>query len=221
VRFQDAARDARTVVYATIQADPLVERAAALLVDATYGERLMARAVMNGESTDPAIWRAIFPSILAPTASRRDRAEALLAASLDVAGRGDEVRNQVRGAIVEALAELLVGRRAGPVRRERRVLFDGVPAEIHPYDLTVEVPGREEAWDCKWGARGINGDVLNQLDDARRHAAAEDRRIRVGLIVFDLRTSCAVRLTGLTAPKAGTLVVTLEGLDALAGQAAR
>ena len=35
VRFQDAARDARAVVYAGIQADPLVARAAALLADAT------------------------------------------------------------------------------------------------------------------------------------------------------------------------------------------
>jgi len=221
VRFQDAARDARTVVYAGIQADPLVARAAGLLAVASYAQRLMARAVMNGESSDPGTWRATFPTVLGPGAAGRDQAEALLAASLEVAARGDEVRNQVRGAIVEALAERLVGRRVGPVRRERRILFDGVPAEIHPYDLTVEAPGREEAWDCKWGARGINADVLNQLDDARRHAVDEDRRVRVGLIVFDLRTSCAVRLAGLTAPKAGTLVVTIEGLDALAGTGAR
>ena len=221
MRFQDAARDARTVVYAGIQADPLVARAAGLLAVASYAQRLMARAVMNGESSDPGTWRATFPTVLGPGAAGRDQAEALLAASLEVAARGDEVRNQVRGAIVEALAERLVGRRVGPVRRERRILFDGVPAEIHPYDLTVEAPGREEAWDCKWGARGINADVLNQLDDARRHAVDEDRRVRVGLIVFDLRTSCAVRLAGLTAPKAGTLVVTIEGLDALAGTGAR
>ncbi len=221
MRFQDAAKDARTVVYAGIQADPLVARAAGLLATASYGQRLMARAVMNGESSDPGTWRAIFPTVVGPDAPDRGSAEALLAASLEVAARGNEVRNQVRGAIVETLAEVLVGRRVGPVRRERRILFDGVPAEIHPYDLTVETPGREEAWDCKWGARGINADVLNQLDDARRHAADEDRRVRVGLIVFDLRTSCAVRLAGLTAPKAGTLVVTMEGFDALAGSPAR
>ena len=70
--------------------------------------------------------------------------------------------------------------RAGRVRRERRILFDGVRAEIHPYDVTVERDGAAEAYDCKWGARGINADVLHQLDDARAHAADEDERLRVG-----------------------------------------
>jgi hypothetical protein len=223
MRFQDAAKDARTVVYAGIQADPLVARLAALAADATYAQRLMARAVMNGESTDAATWRTIFPTVLGPDVPDRDRAEPLLAASLEVAGRGEQARSQYRGAFVEELTELLVRRRVGAtaapaVRRERRVLFDGVPAEIHPYDLTVEVPGRAEAWDCKWGARGINADVLNQLDDARRHAAAEETALRAGLVVFDLRTSCAVRLAQQTAPRAGTVVVTLEALDALAGR---
>ena len=36
MRFQDAARDARAVVYAGIQADPLVARAAEALTDATH-----------------------------------------------------------------------------------------------------------------------------------------------------------------------------------------
>jgi hypothetical protein len=223
VRFQDAAKDARAVVYAGIQADPLVARLAALAADASYPQRLMARAVMNGESTDPATWRAIFPTVLGPDAPDREQAEKLLAASLQVAERGEQARSQHRGAFVEELTEILVRRRVGPaagpaVRRERRILFDGVAAEIHPYDLTVEVPGRAEAWDCKWGARGINADVLNQLDDARRHAAAEETGIRVGLVVYDVRASCAVRLAGQTAPRQGTVVVTLESLDALAGK---
>ncbi len=222
MRFQDAARDARTVVYAGIQADPLVARLARLAADASYGQRLLVRAVMNGESTDPATWRTIFPSVLGPDAPDRERAEALLAAGLEVAERGEQARSQFRGAFVEALAQVLVARRTGaaPVRRERRVLFDGVASEIHPYDLTVEAPGREEAWDCKWGARGINADVLNQLDDARRHASEEERALRVGLIVFDVRASCAVRLSQQTAPRQGTAVVTLETLDALAGRKA-
>lgn len=222
MRFQDAARDARAIVYAGIQADPLVARLAALAADATYGQRLMARAVMNGESTDPATWRVIFPTVFGPTAPDLERAEALLAASLEVAGRGEQVRSQFRGAFVEALSQVLVARRTGDaaVHRERRVLFDGVASEIHPYDLTVERAGREEAWDCKWGARGINADVLNQLDDAHRHAADEERSLRVGLIVFDVRTSCAVRLSQQTAPRQGTAVVTLETLDALAGRKA-
>ena len=226
MRFQDAARDARTVVYAGIQADPLVSRLAALVVDATYPQRLMARAVMNGESDGPATWRAIFPTVVGPDAPDRERAEAILAASLEVAARGEQVRSQVRGAFVEELAQQLVRRRVGPaaglaVRRERRILFDGVAAEIHPYDLTVETAGRFEAWDCKWGARGINADVLNQLDDARRHAADEEAPLRVGLVVYDLRTSCAVRLAQQSAPKQGTVVVTLEALDALAGRKPR
>jgi len=222
MRFQDAARDARTVVYAGIQADPLVARLAQLAAEASYGQRLLARAVMNGESSDPATWRAIFPSVLGPGAPDRERAEALLAASLEVAERGEQARSQFRGAFVEALAQVLVARRTGAVavRRERRVLFDGVASEIHPYDLTVEAPGREEAWDCKWGARGINADVLNQLDDARRHASEEERALRIGLIVFDVRASCAVRLAQQTAPRQGTAVVTLETLDALAGRKA-
>jgi hypothetical protein len=225
VRFQDAAKDARTVVYAGIQADPLVARLAALAADATYPQRLMARAVMNGESTDPETWRTIFPTVLGADAPDRERAEAILAASLEVAERGEQARSQYRGAFVEELTQVLVARRlaaapAGAVRRERRILFDGVPAEIHPYDLTVELAGRAEAWDCKWGARGISADVLNQLDDARRHAADEETALRVGLVVFDVRTSCAVRLAQQTAPRQGTLVVTLETLDALAGKKA-
>jgi hypothetical protein len=147
-------------------------------------------------------------------------AEAILATSIQVAERGEQVRSQVRGAIVEALTERLVGQRPGlpaaAVRRERRVLFDGVRAEIHPYDVTVEVQGRAEAIDCKWGARGINADVLHQLDDAREHAAEEDERLRVTLVVFDARRSCEVRLARTNAPHAGTRLVPLEALDELA-----
>lgn len=226
MRFQNAATDARAVVYAGIQADPLVARLAGLAAGATYGQRLVARAVMNGESSDPGTWRAIFPTVLGPGATDRDRAEAILAAALDVAGRGEQVRSQYRGAFVEELAQVLVRQRVGAsaalaVRRERRVLFDGVAAEIHPYDLTVEIAGRAEAWDCKWGARGIKADVLNQLDDARRHAGDEETALRVGLVVFDTRASCAVRLAQQTAPTKGTAIVTLETLDALAGRKPR
>ena len=50
MRFQDAARDARAVVYAGIQADPSVADAATLIADATPALRVLARAVMNGET---------------------------------------------------------------------------------------------------------------------------------------------------------------------------
>jgi hypothetical protein len=224
VRFQDAARDARTIVYAGIQAEPLVGRAARALADATLGQRVMARAVMNGEGMTAADWRAAFPALFGPNAApagtpERERSEEVLAASLEVAERGEQSRSQFRGAIVEAVTETLLARRVGAerIRRERRILFDGVPAEIHPYDVTVESSGSAEAYDCKWGARGIGADVLHQLDDARRHAADEDERLLPVLVIFDARRSCEVRLARLTAPRTGTRLVTLETLDRLAG----
>jgi hypothetical protein len=219
MRFQDAATDARAVVYAGIQADPLVARAADLLADASPGQRLLARAAMNGETSEPGTWRAIFPRLFAdePDREERDRSEAILALSLDVAGRGEQVRSQFRGAIVEALTARLLARRVPPaaVHRERRILFDGVRAEIHPYDVTVELPERAEGYDCKWGARGIGPEVLLQLDAARGHAEAEGSRLLVALVVFDARRSCRIRLARQTAPFAGVRLVTIETLDAL------
>ena len=225
MRFDAARPDGRAVVYAHIQADPLVARAAELLADASTTQRLLARAAMNGESTDPAAWRAMFPTLFGPAAPGigdpvRDRSEAILAVSLAVADRGEQTRSQFRGAIVEALSERLLAVRTAPVRRERRILFDGRPAEIHPYDVTVEREGGAEAWDCKWGARGIKADVLHQLDDARSGAAGEDLRLLVGLVVFDARRSCEVRLIREQGPVAlaGIKLVALEGLDRLAGR---
>lgn len=225
MRFGDPRPDGRAVVYAQIQSDPLVARAAELLEGATTTQRLLARAAMNGESTDPAAWRAMFPALFGPHAPAagdpvRDRSEAILEMSLQVAGRGEQARSQFRGAIVEALTGRLLAARTGPVRRERRILFDGVPAEIHPYDVTVEHEATPEAWDCKWGARGIKADVLHQLDDARRHAAGEGGRLLVGLVVFDGRRSCEVRLVRERGPIAleGLRLIALEGLDRLAGR---
>jgi hypothetical protein len=222
MRFQDAAVDARAVVYAGIQAEPLVARAAALLADASLEERILARAAMNGMSTDRVVWRSMFPTLFGPgrpAGPERDRSEAILEIAIAVAERGEQVRSQVRGAIVESLTELLVRRRpagaGSAVRRERRVLFDGVRAEIHPYDVTVETPGAAEAIDCKWGARGINADVLHQLDDAATHAAGEEERLMATLVVFDARRSCDVRLERQTAPHATTRLIALETLDEL------
>ena len=221
MRFQDAARDARTVVYAGIQADPLVARVAGLLVAATPAKRWMARAVMNGERTEPEIWRRIFPSLFGegPAAAAAEflgHAEKLLAASLEVANRGEQARSSYRGAIVEELTAQLLARRSGTVKRERRVLFDGVPAEIHPYDVTVESAAKPEVYDCKWGARGINADVLNQLDDARTHAADEEIELDVAIVVFDARRSADIRLDRSTARRDGTRLVALETFDELA-----
>lgn len=222
MRFQDAAPDARAVVYAGIQADPLVAKVAGLLTAANLAQRVMARAIMNGESTDPATWRSMFPGLFASDSPVRASSEAVLLAALEVAARGEQVRSQFRGAIVEALTALLLSPRTGDasVRRERRILFDGVRAEIHPYDVTVERAGAAEAYDCKWGARGINGDVLYQLDDARTHAAEEEESLTVGLVVYDAARSCQVRLDAQSAPRTGTVVITLETLDMLAGRSA-
>jgi hypothetical protein len=231
MRFQDAAPDARAIVYAGIQAEPLVARVAGLLAAATLEQRILARAVMNGMSTDPMVWRTMFPRLFgsdSQAGQERERAAAILAGSLAVAERGELVRQQVRGAIVEELTEQIVRRRPTPglapaggasvpaVRRERRILFDGVRAEIHPYDVTVETPGASEAIDCKWGARGINADVLHQLDDARAHAADEDERLVATLVVFDAQRSCDVRLAAQTAPHESTRLIVLETLDDLA-----
>jgi len=227
MRFADARPDGRAVVYAHIQADPLVIRAAELLLDATTTQRLLARAVMNGMTMDPGPWRIMFPTLFGSSAPppgepERDRSEAILEASLQVADRGEQTRSQFRGAIVEALAERLLVARTSPVRRERRILFDGRPAEIHPYDVTVEHDSRPEAWDCKWGARGIKAEVVNQLDDARRGAADEDLRLLAGLIVFDARRSCEVRLVRERGPVAleALRLIALESLDRLAGRRA-
>ena len=221
MRFQDAARDGRAVVYAGIQADPVVARAAEALVDASGEQRVLARAVMTGRSTDPTTWMRMFPGLFGPSVAPAARAasEALLAVALEIADRGDQVRDQLRGALVEELTARLLARRVGSeaVRRERRILFDGVRAEIHPYDVTVERDGAAEAWDCKWGARGISADVLYQLDDARTHATDEDEALRVGLVVFDAERSCRIRLERHTAPSGETAVVGIEGLDALRG----
>jgi hypothetical protein len=221
VRFQDAARDARAVTYEAIQREPVVAEAASLLADASPTQRLLARAVMNGETTDPDGWRAMFPTLFGQDveASTRERSDAVLTVSLAIADRGDQVRNQLRGALVESVTAVLLARRVGEpaVRRERRILFDGVRAEIHPYDVTVERPGAAEAYDCKWGARGINADVLYQLDAARTGAAAEEEKLQVALVVFDAELSCRVRLERQTAPHEETRIIALETLGTLAG----
>jgi hypothetical protein len=225
MRFQEPRPDGRAIVYAQVQADPLVGRVAAHLAEASTAQRVLARAAMNGESDDADTWRTMFPTLFGRSAPlpgdpTRDRSEAILAACLEVAGRGEQARSQLRGAIVEDLTERLLGARTHSVRRERRVLFDGVASEIHPYDVTVERPDAPEAWDCKWGARGIRSDVLHQLDDARNHAADEGMKLVVGLVVFDARRSCEVRLVRERGPIAleGLRLVALEGLDRLAGR---
>src|SRR5665811_1607403 len=110
MRFQDAAKDGRAIVYAGIQTDPLVARLAALLTSATAAERWLARAAMNGERTEADVWRRIFPSLFGEgeATELRARAEAILEASLAVANRGEAARSSYRGAVVEDLTAQLL-----------------------------------------------------------------------------------------------------------------
>ena len=153
---------------------------------------------------------------LAAEPATRARAQAVLAVSLEVAGKGEATRSQYRGAIVEHLTEAILRRRSASVRRERRILFDGVRAEIHPYDVTVEGEHAAEAYDCKWGARGIDASLLAELEDARIRAAGSGVRIGIGLVLFDSAPVVAARLEIVRGPREKTRIITLESLGRLA-----
>ncbi|MFN8629317.1 MAG: hypothetical protein U0838_03065 [Chloroflexota bacterium] len=62
--------------------------------------------------------------------------------------------------------------------------------------------------------------MIHQLDDARRGAAEEGEKLLVGLVIFDARRSCEVRLVREKGPVAleGLKLIALEGLDRLAGR---
>ena len=224
MRFQDAAPDARAVVYAGIQADPLVARAAgpprrrelrgAAAREGGDERRIDRRGVVAGDVSVALLCRGPRPTVPGPSSPLRwpwPTAVSRFAAS--TAARSSSRSRRCSSAGVMPAAP------SSAVRRERRILFDGVRAEIHPYDVTVEIDGAYAAVDCKWGARGISADVLHQLDDARSHAADDDERLRAVLVVFDSVRSCAVRLERQTAPQAGTEIVGLETLDELAAAA--
>ena len=123
----------------------------------------------------------MFPTLFGATAATDPdavaRSEAILTASLAVADRGEQVRSQVRGALVEEVTAQLLARRIGAaaVHRERRILFDGVPAEIHPYDVTVERDGAAEALRLQVGRAR---DQRRRPPPARRRADARRGRGR-------------------------------------------
>ena len=171
----------------------------------------------------PAGWRAMFPTLFGPSVpagDERTRSEAILAASLEVAERGEQVRSQFRGRDRRGADGASCSRVASappPSGASGGSCSTACRPEIHPYDVTVERDGAAEAYDCKWGARGINADVLHQLDDARSHAADEDERLAVALVVFDAERSCDVRLGAADrAAYEGTTIVPLEALDRIA-----
>ena len=126
---------------------------------------------MNGETTDPDGWRAMFPTPVRrrrPIRAERDRSEAILAASLAVADRGEQVRSQVRGAIVEALT----ARPAGAPGRGRR----GPPRATDPVrrragrDPSVRRDGR-----ARRRGRGLRLQVGRARHQRRRAAPARRR----------------------------------------------
>ena len=125
VRFQDAAQDGRAVVYAGIQADPLVARAAELLADATTAATGAGARGDERRDHRPGGWRTMFPTLFgrrrAGPRARPVRGDP--GRRLAVADRGEQVRSQFRGAIVEALTARLLARRvgagAGPSRAAR------------------------------------------------------------------------------------------------------
>ena len=171
VRFQDAARDARAVVYAGIQADPLVARAANLLADATLAQRVLARAVMNGETTDADAWRTMFPTLFGGStapAEERARSEAILDASLAVAERGEQVRSQFRGAIVEELTAQTAGAPRAP--RLRCDVSDGsCSMAFGPRSTRTTSPSSGV------GRRGVRLQVGRARHQCRRPSSARRR----------------------------------------------
>ena len=152
---------------------------------------------MNGESTDPPAGERRFRPcsaarpLLRPgdaTSPRRSLARPLRVAArgeqVRIAGSGCDRRGPRRAPARGATAGAAAPRAADPVRRAPR-----------PRSTRTTSPSSSEsaaeACDCKWGARGISvDDLLDQLDDARRHAADEGEQPRRPR---DLRRSSVVR----------------------------
>lgn len=219
IAFDDAPRDGRAVVYAGIQADPILKPLAHAIAAAAPADRLVARALMGDPDPDAETAAAYFG--LLP--SRRGASDALVVGSLAIGGKAAQSNAQYRGAIVEATTAELLRRRAAlsreperMVRRERRFAVDGASADPHPFDVTVEVGPTPELWDCKWGARGIDDSLLAELEDARIRAAGAGVRIAIGIVAFDTAATVAARLGVLRGPREQTRIITLDTLSRLA-----
>ena len=166
-----------------------------------HAQRLLARAAMNGASLEP--------DNVAVRCSRRssgpDDPPAHPRASvrgdprprpLAVADRGEQVRSQLPRGDRRVPHRTVAGRsyRATPCAASGGSCSTASPSEIHPYDVTVESRDQAEAWDCKWGARGINGGCPAPARRRRTHAAEERTSNSPASIVFDARRSCERRL---------------------------
>lgn len=218
ISFSDAPRDGRAVVYAGIQADPMLRPIAVAVANAAPADRLVARALMNDPGPDAATAAAYFAAL----PSKRTPTDPLSVGALAIGNKAAQSNAQYRGAVVEATtAELLRRRptlaRDGErlVRRERRFSVDGATAAPHPYDVSVEIGPTPELWDCKWGARGIDAALFAELEDARIRAAGAGIRIGIGLVVFDSGSVVATRLKIARGVQEHTRIVTLETLGRL------
>ncbi len=219
ISFSDAPRDGRAVVYAGIQADPMLRPIAVAIATAAPADRLVARALMNDPAPDATTASAYFASL----PSRRAPSDALVTGALAIGNKAAQSNAQYRGAIVEATTAELLRRRPALardaerlVRRERRFAVDGAAADPHPYDVSVEAGPTPELWDCKWGARGSDASLLAELEDARIRAAGSGVRIVIGLVLFDSAAVVAGRLGIVRGAKEHTRIITLETLGRLA-----
>jgi hypothetical protein len=219
ISFSDAPRDGRAVVYSGIQADPILRPLAVAIANATPAERLVARAVMN--DPEPTIAETV--ALFAALPSHRTTTDPLVVGALAIGGKAQASNAQYRGAVVEATTAEMLRRRPmlandadRLVRRERRFAIDGVSADPHPFDVTVEAGPIPELWDCKWGARGIDASLLAELEDARIRAAGSSARIAIGVVAFDTAAIVAARLSIVRAPREKTRFITLETLGRLA-----
>lgn len=219
IAFTDAPPDGRAVVYAGIQSDPILKPLAHALAAATPADRLIARALMGDpepDATTAAAYAALLPS-------QRGPSDPLIVGALTIGGKAAQSNAQYRGAIVESTTAEILKRRPTlvrdaerMVRRERRFSVDGASADPHPFDVTVEAGPIPELWDCKWGARGIDDNLLAELESARIRAAGVGVRIAIGIVAFDSAATVAARLSIVRGPREQTRMITLDTLSRLA-----
>ena len=168
------------------------------------------------DATTAAAYAALLPS-------QRGPSDPLIVGALTIGGKAAQSNAQYRGAIVEATTAEILKRRPAlsrdaerMVRRERRFSVDGASADPHPFDVTVEAGPIPELWDCKWGARGIDDNLLAELESARIRAAGAGVRIAIGIVAFDSAATVAARLSIVRGPREQTRMITLDTLSRLA-----
>ena len=227
MRFADPRPDGRAIVYATIQADPLVARAAELLGDASYAQRLLARAAMNGASLEPDTWRAMFPTLFGPRATRRAHPRAC-------APRRSSRCPSTWPTAASRCAASSVARSSRPSRNGCSPLVPGPCAgsggscstasprrSIRTISRSSPRPGQKPG--TANGARAASRPMsCTSSTTPAGTRTREGGRLLAGLIVFDARRSCEVRLVRERGPVAADRIrlVALESLDRLAGRPA-